>query len=110
MRSFVAASFVAAALVAPALVWAESGTAITSTPAGDAYAGGSATASHPRVEFSLDGGKTWSPAPMIKVKRADGTTVLKKADPSLYTTIRFVAAGAPAPHAGDVYTYEIRFK
>lgn len=79
-------------------------------PAGTAYVGGSAKSSHARVEFSLDGGKTWSAAPMIKVQRPDGTTVLKKADPSLYTTIRFVAAGALAPHTGDVYTYEVRVK
>lgn len=79
-------------------------------PAGTSYIGGSAKSAHARVEFSLDGGKTWSTTPMIKVKRSDGTIVLKKADPSLYTTIRFVAAGALAPHAGDMYTYEVRVK
>jgi len=79
-------------------------------PAGTAYVDGSARAAHARVEFSLDHGKTWSAAPTIVVKNADGTTSLKKAPPSLYSAIRFVTDGALAPHASAAYAYEVRVK
>ncbi|MDB5069486.1 MAG: hypothetical protein JWM87_597 [Candidatus Eremiobacteraeota bacterium] len=79
-------------------------------PAGTSYVGGSAKAPRARAEFSLDGGKTWSAAPTVTVKQPDGTTVVKKADPSLYTTVRFVTDGAIAPHQAAAYTYEVRVK
>ena len=79
-------------------------------PAGTAYVDGSAKAPRAHAEFSLDGGKTWSATPTVTVKNPDGTTTVKKADPSLYTTIRFVTTGALAPHGSVAYTYEVRVK
>lgn len=79
-------------------------------PAGTAYVPGSAKAAHARAEFSLDGGKTWSAAPTVTVKGADGVPVVKKADPALYTMVRFVTDGAVAPRASAAYAYEVRVK
>ncbi len=71
---------------------------------------GSAKAPRAHPEFSLDGGKTWSAMPMVRVRLADGTTMMKKADASLYTAVRFVGDGAIAPHQAVAYTYEVRVK
>src|ERR1700736_4773738 len=79
-------------------------------PAGTSYVDGSAKAPRARAEFSLDGGKTWSASPTVKVRQPDGTTVVKKADPSLYTAVRFVTDGALAPHGWNAYSYEVRVK
>jgi uncharacterized repeat protein (TIGR01451 family) len=79
-------------------------------PAGTAYVEGSAKAPHARAEFSLDGGKTWSASPTVTLKGPSGTTVVKKADPSLYTMIRFLTDGAIAPRGTVQYTYEVRVK
>jgi uncharacterized repeat protein (TIGR01451 family) len=79
-------------------------------PTGTAYVEGSAKAARAHAEFSLDGGKTWSANPTVTVKGPNGTTVVKKADPSLYTTIRFVTNGALAPHGTLQYAYEVRVK
>ena len=79
-------------------------------PAGTAYVAGSAKSAGAHAEFSLDGGKTWSPSPTVTVKQPDGTTVVKKADPALYTTVRFISDGALAAHRSAVYSYEVRVK
>jgi uncharacterized repeat protein (TIGR01451 family) len=84
--------------------------AVAPIPAGTAYVHGSAKAPRARAEFSLDGGKTWSASPTVTVKAPNGITVVKKADPSLYTTIRFVTDGAIAPHGTLQYAYEVRVK
>ena len=79
-------------------------------PSGTAYVDGSAKAPRAKIEFSLDQGKTWSTAPTVTVKGPNGAPVVKKADPSLYTAIRFVTDGALAPHGTLQYTYEVRVK
>ncbi len=79
-------------------------------PLGTAYVAGSAKAAGAHAEFSLDGGKTWSAAPTVTVKDANGATVVKKADPAVYTMVRFVSDGALAPHRSAVYSYEVRVK
>jgi len=79
-------------------------------PAGTSYVEGSAKAPRAHAEFSLDGGKTWSAVPIVRVRLPDGTTAMKKADPSLYTAVRFVGDGAIAAHAVVAYTYEVRVK
>jgi len=78
-------------------------------PAGTAYIPGTAKADDATPEFSIDGGKTWSAAPTITVNTSDGP-VLKKADPSRYTGVRFVEDGALAPGARELYSYEVRVK
>ena len=79
-------------------------------PAGTAYVAGSAKAAGARPEFSLDNGKTWASVPTVTIKDASGAMVVKKADPALYTAVRFVSDGALAPHRNALYTYEVRVK
>jgi uncharacterized repeat protein (TIGR01451 family) len=79
-------------------------------PAGTSYVEGSAKAPRAHPEFSLDGGKTWSASPTVKVRQPDGTTVVKKADPTLYTSVRFINDGALAAHGTAAFTYEVRVK
>ncbi len=79
-------------------------------PGGTVYEAGSASKSDAlRVEFSLDGGKTWSAKPVIKVQTEAGL-VEKPADPSLYTTLRWIGAKPLAPKASETYTYQVRIK
>jgi uncharacterized repeat protein (TIGR01451 family) len=79
-------------------------------PAGMAYEAGSAsTAAAFVVEFSLDGGKTWSKAPTVKVSTSSGV-VEKKADPATYTTVRWIMQKPLAPKASVTYSYEVRVK
>lgn len=79
-------------------------------PTGTAYEAGSASASGAlRVEFSLDGGKTWSSSPTVKVVTPNGT-VVKKADPASYTQVRWIAAKPLAPKSSVTYRYEVRVK
>ena len=79
-------------------------------PSGTAYEAGSASsATSLRVEFSIDGGKTWAKSPTIKVTTPTGV-VVKPADPSSYTTIRWIAAKPLAPKASLSYSYEVRLK
>jgi len=79
-------------------------------PTGTAYVDGSAKAARAHAEFSLDDGKTWSASPTVTVKGPSGAPVVKKADPALYTSVRFVTDGAVAPRASLAYTYEVRVK
>jgi uncharacterized repeat protein (TIGR01451 family) len=79
-------------------------------PTGTAYVDGSATGTKAHAEFSLDGGKTWSASPMVTVKDAEGKTVVKKADPSTYTALRFVAETTLGAQTSTAYVYEVRVK
>jgi uncharacterized repeat protein (TIGR01451 family) len=79
-------------------------------PTGTAYVDGTAKGVRAHPEFSVDGGKTWSAAPTVKVRLPDGTTAVRKADPSLYTAVRFVTDGSIAPHQSAAYSYEVRVK
>jgi len=80
-------------------------------PAGTAYEAGSSTIAAPgHIEFSLDAGKTWSAKPMVAVKNADGTTVMKPADPAAYTNIRWASGKELAAHASAAYSYVVIVK
>ncbi len=79
-------------------------------PAGTAFLAGSATSKEPaRVEYSLDGGKTWSASPTIKVHTPQGD-VVKKADPSTYTAVRWIDQRALIPKASATFMYMVRVK
>ncbi len=79
-------------------------------PAGTAYEAGSAAASGAaRVEFSLDGGQTWSAAPKVKVQTPAGV-VEKNADPGLYTNLRWIVAKPLDPKSTLTYSYQVRVK
>ncbi len=79
-------------------------------PDGTSFEGGSATTNavlHP--QFSIDGGKTWAATPMVSVHTASGD-VSKKADPSTYTSVRWIFDKPLAAHTTSTYTYEVRVK
>jgi uncharacterized repeat protein (TIGR01451 family) len=79
-------------------------------PAGTEYEAGTATISGAaRIEFSIDGGKTWAVKPLVKVK-TDAGIVEKPADPAMYTTLRWVNEKSLAPKQSITYTYEVRIK
>lgn len=78
-------------------------------PAGTVYVVGSASSPTATAEFSLDGGKTWSAVPTVKIRTQAGD-VVKRAVPSAYTAVRWVGAKALAPNAADAFAYEVTVK
>jgi uncharacterized repeat protein (TIGR01451 family) len=63
-------------------------------PTGLFYVANSASGSRPdvQVEFSIDGGASWSARPEIEVE-VDGQTVRQPAPPEMYTNLRFTVTG-----------------
>jgi uncharacterized repeat protein (TIGR01451 family) len=79
-------------------------------PAGTVYEAGSASAKDgAQAQFSLDGGKTWSASPTVKVHTATGDAV-KKADPSTYTTVRWVSAKPLPAKTASSFVYAVEIK
>jgi uncharacterized repeat protein (TIGR01451 family) len=79
-------------------------------PEGTAYRAGSASvAAAAHVEFSLDGGKTWSSTPTIIVRTAEGTKTVA-APASSYTALRWVGANALRAGTAAHYTYAVTVK
>ncbi len=79
-------------------------------PAGTAYEPGSASAkSGAQAQFSLDGGKTWSPAPTVKVHTATGD-VVKKADPATFTAVRWIGTKSLTAKSSSDYVYAVVLK
>jgi uncharacterized repeat protein (TIGR01451 family) len=79
-------------------------------PAGTAFQAGSASmkdAAH--IEYSLDGGKTWSSAPTIRVHTPAGD-VVKKADPATYTSVRWIDDKPLVPKGSATFVYVVRVK
>ena len=68
-------------------------------PQGTVYVLGTAAADHPvRIEFSIDGGKSYSAQPTIAVTQ-DGKTVERPAPADRYTHVRWTVLGSLAPGA-----------
>jgi uncharacterized repeat protein (TIGR01451 family) len=68
-------------------------------PQGTVYVLGSAAADRAvRLEFSIDGGKSYSAQPAIAVAQ-DGKTVERPAPPERYTHVRWTVLGSLAPGA-----------
>jgi uncharacterized repeat protein (TIGR01451 family) len=68
-------------------------------PQGLVYVLGSAQAGQPvRVEYSIDGGKSYAAQPMIEVVE-NGTKVQKPAPREMYTHVRWTVLGSVAPGA-----------
>lgn len=80
-------------------------------PRGLVYAIGSAKADRPdaNVEFSIDGGATWSANPQIEVIEA-GQKVRRAAPPEMYTHVRWHVTGDVAPGAKVVAQFRARMK
>jgi len=83
---------------------------VARVPAGTTYEAGSASfATSARVEFSLDGGKTWSSKPSLAMKTPSGT-IEKPAPVAAYTALRWVDEKTLAPNRSVAYSYEVRVK
>lgn len=78
-------------------------------PAGLHFLAGSARASRPdaRLEFSADGGRSWSAAPTESVM-VDGRSVVRAVPANRFTHLRWVVTGAVAPHAVVTGSFDTR--
>lgn len=84
--------------------------AVTHIPRGTEYVKGSAEAEGAQAVYSIDGGKTFSPQPMIEQKQVDGSLKLTPAPLSMYTSIRYEWANPLAPGAKVTAAYKVRVK
>ena len=79
-------------------------------PRGTEFVAGSAKADGARAVFSIDGGKSYSPQPMIDEKQADGSTKRVPAPTSMYTEIRYEWADPLAQGGKLSASYKVRVK
>jgi len=84
--------------------------AITHVPRGTEYVKGSAEAEGANAVYSIDGGKSFSPQPMIEQKQADGSVKLMPAPVSMYTSIRYEWANPLAQGGKVTASYKVRVK
>ena len=79
-------------------------------PEGMHYLQGTAGANRENVdvEFSLDGGTSYSELPMVEVV-VDGRTELRPASPEVYTDIRWTVHGEVQPGARVVAAFQVRY-
>jgi uncharacterized repeat protein (TIGR01451 family) len=77
----------------------------TTLVAGSASADGSAT-----VVYSIDNGKTYSAAPVVEEKQADGSVKLVPAPVSMYTQVRYEWTDALAGGGKLNASYKVRVK
>ena len=61
------------------------------------------------VEFSLDGGTSYSEQPMVEVV-VEGRTELRPASPEVYTNIRWTVHGEVQPDASVTAAFQVRFR
>lgn len=78
-------------------------------PAGVRYVAGSARSSRAdaRLEFSADGGRSWSAAPTESVV-VDGKAMTRAVAPDRFTHVRWVVTGAVVPGAVVTADFEAR--
>jgi len=79
-------------------------------PPGTEFVAGSAKAAGARAVFSIDGGKSYSPQPMIKEKQPDGSTKLVPAPVAMYTGLRYEWTEPLAPGGKLSASYKVRVK
>lgn len=79
-------------------------------PRGTEYVAGSAKADGAKAVYSIDGGKSFSPQPMIEEKQADGSTKRVPAPVSMYTEIRYEWTDAFAQGGKLSASYKVRVK
>ena len=79
-------------------------------PRGTEFVAGSAKADGAKTVFSIDGGKSFSPQPMIEEKQADGSTKRVPAPTSMYTEIRYEWADPFAQGGKLSASYKVRVK
>ena len=72
-------------------------------PAGTLYVVGSAEGKDAAITFSIDGGKSFHKEPVKQVvKRPDGTSEEKDADPAMYSNIKWVVKRVMPGQSGKV--------
>ncbi|HXM34939.1 MAG TPA: hypothetical protein VN920_07120 [Pyrinomonadaceae bacterium] len=84
---------------------------VSRIPAGTTFVAGSAKADgSSKVSYSIDGGKTYSGAPMIDEKQADGSIKKIAAPVSMYTNVSYQWADPLAPGGHITASYKVRVK
>ena len=79
-------------------------------PKGTEFIPGTATADGAKAVFSIDGGKSYSPRPMIEEKQPDGSTKQLPAPVSMYTEIRYEWSDPLAQGGKLSASYKVRVK
>lgn len=79
-------------------------------PRGTEFIAGSVKADGAKTVYSIDGGKSFSPQPMIEEKQADGSTKRVPAPASMYTEIRYEWADPLAQGGKLSASYKVRVK
>ena len=62
------------------------------------------------ISYSADGGKTYSPSPMIRETRSDGTLVSRPARPEEYTHVRWSFTTPVAAKSNVQGSYQVRLR
>jgi uncharacterized repeat protein (TIGR01451 family) len=83
---------------------------VTHIPRGTEYVKDSAVAEGAKALYSIDGGKSFSPQPMIEQKQEDGSVKPVPAPLSMYTSIRYEWASTLAQGAKVTASYKVRVK
>ncbi len=78
-------------------------------PTRTAYVAQSATG-NAQITYSIDKGKTYSPQPMIQVKRADGSVESRPAPAESYTHVRWKFQNAIGTGASVSAFYQVRVR
>jgi len=84
--------------------------AVGPIPAQTVYVDGSAKAEGANVVYSIDGGKSFSPQPMIEQRQPDGTIKNVPAPVTLYTHVRFDWNNPLAANSHCSASYQVRIK
>jgi uncharacterized repeat protein (TIGR01451 family) len=85
--------------------------AIGQIPKGTIFVEGSARADgHVRVEYSIDGGKSFTANPTISEKQPDGTMKQQPAPVAMYTQVRYEWTDTLAPGGKLTASYQVRVK
>ena len=79
-------------------------------PRGTEFVAGSAKADGAKTVFSIDGGKSYSPQPMIEEKQPDGSVKRVPAPSSMYTEVRYEWADPLAQGGKLSASYKVRVK
>jgi uncharacterized repeat protein (TIGR01451 family) len=85
--------------------------AVGHVPAGTTFVPGSAAGENGSVvTYSIDGGKTYSPQPVVEERQPDGTVKRVPAPVSMYTEVRYEWSDALAAGGKLSASYKVRVK
>ncbi|OIP72180.1 MAG: hypothetical protein AUK48_11460 [Oscillatoriales cyanobacterium CG2_30_44_21] len=69
-----------------------------------------ASADNASVDFSIDGGKSFSPKPVVRVRGRDGKVVERPAPPEAYTHVRWNFGETLSANSRTQVSYQVRVK